>query len=1064
MKSALLSAFSPLVLKLLRTSHPVFNLKGSSHALFLLLIHLARTAEDRGAACEDLHIYVTATEEEAERTASDITFYQKIAGSVDLLFLPDQGGAAATGRRFDSALKFRPGGLIVGSSNAFLSPLWTPAELPSHILKLKKGDSIDREELTEKIQAMGYTTSNLATGKGEFRRREWVLDIFPSNLDEPVRLEFFGDEIDAVKRFDIETQRSTGSIESVEIFPAEEDEEGAPLYRHLMRSGRFYYSESVDIEGTDLPGGSILHNLSLDGQAEAPALSLAGLNLLQSEREDIHAIIPALKSLPAGMVLFVLPSRTQAERMKEILQDGEITAPLLSDVSLADYSGRYAVTVGALTSGLHIPGLIILTERELFGRRPLLKPYRASKVSKLLDSVEDLRIGDYVIHRDHGVGRFRGLEDLTSAPVTPGQSAGYAVEVMAIEYAESARLLLPLHSISLVQKYRSEESAVPLLDRLGGKQWKKKRDRTQKKIKELARKLIALHARREVLNGFAFSEDTALHREFDEFFPYDETPDQHRAWEETKREMESARSMDRLICGDVGYGKTEIAMRAAFKAVFDTRQVAVLVPTTILAEQHYRNFQARFSAFPVKIDFLSRFKTPAERRRTLKGMETGEIEIVIGTHSLLSRKTRFYNLGLLIIDEEHRFGVANKERIKELKKRIDCLTLTATPIPRTLEMSLSGIREMSLIETPPEERIAIRSVVSVFSEDLIKDAITRELARSGQVFFVHNRVKDIQDMEDMLKRLFPHARTAYAHGQMSENSLEDVMLRFMDGETDILLATSIIGSGIDVPTANTIIINRADRMGLADLYQMKGRVGRSNIRAYAYFLIPPPARLTAEARKRIKAIENLNYLGAGLRLAMKDLEIRGAGNLLGSEQSGHIHAVGFEMYIDMLKKEVSQLKGVKVEEEIEPAIDLGLNARIPDDYIDDMTERLSIYRRFSLCRSYEEINSLSEELRDRFGRTPAAVDNLIDMLMLKLTARRLRVLSLTASGGTIKSRFSPDTPVSVEEMLECTRVYKDDFRLHKDGFILRAEDGDGEVVKKLKDILNSLVLRISDDE
>jgi len=521
--------------------------------------------------------------------------------------------------------------------------------------------------------------------------------------------------------------------------------------------------------------------------------------------------------------------------------------------------------------------------------------------------------------------------------------------------------------------------------------------------------------------------------------------------------MESEKPMDRLLCGDVGYGKTEVAMKAAFKAVYDGRQAVVLVPTTLLCEQHYRTFQQRFSAFPVTIDYLSRFKSRHAQTETIKKAAKGDIDILIGTHTLLRKDISFPNMGLLIIDEEHRFGVAQKEKIKELKKGVDVLTLSATPIPRTLNMALSGIRGMSLIETPPEERLSVRSIVSVFNEQLIRDAIERELERNGQVYFVHNRINDIEKIFDYLKRAVPRARVAVAHGQMHERELEKIMKRFVDREIDVLVSTAIIGSGLDIPSANTIIINRADRMGLADLYQLKGRVGRSNLRAYAYFLIPGGDIITEEAKKRLQAIQDMSYLGAGFRLAIKDLEIRGTGNMLGPEQSGHIHAVGFDMYIEMLESAVAELRGVKAEEEIETRISLRVSAFIPEEFIEDIALRLSIYRKIALSGSDEDLNALTDELRDRFGRLPVEVQNLFDIMSLKILAKKLLITDIEESAGNIRVIFSKNTKVAVEKVLGLGDIMKGKIKFLQEGFEIKGRNLVwDETFKLIKEVLKKL--------
>ncbi|MFZ2196643.1 MAG: transcription-repair coupling factor, partial [Thermodesulfovibrionales bacterium] len=656
------------------------------------------------------------------------------------------------------------------------------------------------------------------------------------------------------------------------------------------------------------------------GHLGAGILSMKGLGILPEERKKLEDIPEKIGKLTSeNRVIIVASSVGQMERLKDLFRQKDIIAPAVEKKDIRDFKGNIALTVGALSAGIFLEGLIILTERELFGERPSVRPMMKSKVSKLLASLDEIAPGDCVVHREHGIGRFTGT-------VRQGDKEE-ELELMQIEY-EDGRLYIPVQNIQIISKYRAEEGATPKVDKLGGKTWERKKEKARKKAHEIAEKLMSLYAGRQIARGFTFSTDTELHREFDSFFTYEETPDQAKAIEDIKKDMESDKPMDRLVCGDVGYGKTEVAMRAAFKAVYDNRQVAVLVPTTILAEQHVRTFRERFSGFPVTIDYISRFKSKKQIDLTLKSLAHGEIDIIIGTHGLLAQKTVFNRLGLLIVDEEHKFGVAQKEKIKELSRNVDVLNLTATPIPRTLHMALSGIRDVSVIETPPEERLAVKSTVVLSNDNLIRDAITRELQRDGQIFFVHNRIGDIYKLGQHLAGLVPSAKVAVAHGQMPEGELEKIMHNFFPGEVTLLVSTAIIGSGLDIPRANTIIIDRADRMGLADLYQLRGRVGRSNLKGHAYFLIPEEALMTEEAKKRLQAVQEMSYLGAGFRLAMKDLEIRGAGNVFGAEQSGNIHEIGFDLYIEMLEKEVAELKGIDIKEEIDPVMDLRIPAFI----------------------------------------------------------------------------------------------------------------------------------------
>jgi transcription-repair coupling factor (superfamily II helicase) len=764
----------------------------------------------------------------------------------------------------------------------------------------------------------------------------------------------------------------------------------------------------------------------------AEILPLHGMGILPEERKGIYDLPHHLKLLLYDYrIICVNASQSQAERLKDILRDGDIIAPIIKQREILHYDGPIAITTGSLSAGLHLPGFLVLSERELFGSRPDFRPIKKSRVSQLLTSLDDLMPADFVVHKDHGIGRFTGLINQ--------EVEGVREDLMVIEF-EGGRLYLPLQGITKISKYHSEEGFSPKLDRLGGKTWQKTKEKAQKKIRELATKLIALHAKRKIHRGFSFSLDTELHREFESFFPYEETPDQIKATEEIKRDMESEQPMDRLLCGDVGYGKTEVAMKAAFKAVYDGLQVAVLVPTTILCEQHYRNFVARFSAFPVRIDFLSRFKSKRHQAETLKALAQGDIDIVIGTHSLLGRGTAFHKLGLLIVDEEHKFGVSQKEKIKDLKTGVDVLTLTATPIPRTLSMALSDIRDMSVIETPPEERLAVKSTVCRFDRDLIRGTIERELERNGQVFFVHNRIRDIHKIAGFLQEHVPAARIAVAHGQMEERQLEKVMLNFYRHNTDVLVSTAIIGAGLDIPTANTIMINRADMIGLADLYQLKGRVGRSSTRAFAYFLIPGEDVITQEARMRLQAIQDMSYLGAGFRLALKDLEIRGAGNLLGAEQSGHVHAIGFDLYMEMLEKAVAELKGIEIADVFEPSIQLRIDAFIPEEYIDDMTLRLSIYRKIASAASRNALLEIASEIKDRFGRVPEQVQNLMEVMGLKITARELLITSIRERNGWIRIEFSPDTKIEPKSILALGREKGRKIRFLPDGFEMNLKE------------------------
>jgi transcription-repair coupling factor (superfamily II helicase) len=725
--------------------------------------------------------------------------------------------------------------------------------------------------------------------------------------------------------------------------------------------------------------------------------------------------------------LFVMPSLGVAERVVEILAEYEIAAQLLltDDAAGLDAAAgaQTIVSVGRLSSGFAVNGARLLThvEADLFdeagaavierrapgsdGRsQAAAGRKKRSKTAAFLSDFRDLKPGDFVVHIDHGIGRFGGLQTLDLGTRSS--------EFMLLFYAEDAKLYVPVERLDLVQRYSSAEGHQPTLDRLGGIGWQKTKAKAKRAMRDMADELLRLYAERKLVGGYAFAADTPWQREFEDGFEYVLTPDQETAIEDVKHDMEEATPMDRLLCGDVGYGKTEVAMRAAFKAVMEGKQAAILTPTTVLAYQHFDTFRARFAPFPVKIELLSRFRSAKEQKDVAKRVEAGEIDVVIGTHRLLSKDVRFKELGIVVVDEEQRFGVAHKERLKHLKKRVDVLTLSATPIPRTLNMSLSGLRDMSLIETPPRDRLAIQTQVVQFSEHVIKSAIELELGRGGQIFFIHNRVETIETIAALVQRLVPQARLAIGHGQMNEKEMERIMLEFIEFKFDVLVATTIIENGIDIPRANTIIINRADQYGLSQLYQLRGRVGRSNRRAYAYLLIPGELELTPIAKRRLAAIREFSDLGAGFRIAALDLELRGAGNLLGGQQSGHMDALGFDLYTQMLERTVAELRGEAVEDETSVTINLGVDVAIPDEYINDMGQRLRTYKRVSSVRDEEALNSIRNETRDRYGRLPEAVEQLFGYALLRLVAAERGVLSIDKTPDGVALKFSEQARIS----------------------------------------------------
>ncbi len=721
--------------------------------------------------------------------------------------------------------------------------------------------------------------------------------------------------------------------------------------------------------------------------------------------------------------IFVLPSSGVADRIGKTLNE-------------YDALGVANLIVGDLSSGFALPQsrLTVYTEGDLF--EEAVRAERPSKAKRshaaaFLSDFRDLKTGDYIVHIDHGIGQFQGLVQLdTSGPETSAEIYARIIgaevknedkgkrEFMLLTYADGAKLYVPVERLDLVQKFSSGEGHSPSLDRLGGIAWQKTKARAKRAMRDMAAELLKLYAERRLVTGYSFSGDTPWQQEFESAFPYELTPDQAVAITDVKEDMEQPQPMDRLLCGDVGYGKTEVGMRAAFKAIMDGKQVAVLAPTTVLSYQHFQTFRSRFAPFPARVELLSRFRSPKEQKEVVAAVEAGAVDILIGTHRILSRDLIFKDLGLVIVDEEQRFGVAHKERLKQMKKRVDVLTMSATPIPRTLNMSLLHLRDMSIIETPPRDRLAIQTNVVPFADNIIRSAIEQELQRQGQIFFVHNRVESIDTVAELVQRIVPQARVIVAHGQMGEKEMEQAVLDFVDYKYDVLVATTIIENGIDIPRANTIIINRADAYGLSQLYQLRGRVGRSNRHAYAYLLIPSEQELSPIARKRLAAIREFSDLGAGFRIAALDLELRGAGNLLGGQQSGHIEAIGFDLYTQMLERTVQELRGEEIEEEISTQLNLGVDTRIPDDYIADMSQRLRTYKRIASARSDEELDRIRDEVADRYGRLPMPVENLFRYASVRREAEHVGVMAIDRVGESLSIKLGEKARVEPDRLLE----------------------------------------------
>jgi transcription-repair coupling factor (superfamily II helicase) len=739
---------------------------------------------------------------------------------------------------------------------------------------------------------------------------------------------------------------------------------------------------------------------------------------------------------------FVFQTHGLAERFAEILRD--------YGVNLSPEN----IFIGEISGGFEIPSLNLtfLHESDLFGestqsefqKSKTKELKRKNKSGAFVSDFRDLKPGDFVVHIDHGIGRFEGLQTLNTQ--------GFEREFMLLAYADNAKLFVPVERLDLVSRYSSGEATQPVLNRLGGLGWQKTKARAKRAMRDMADELLRLYAERKMISGFAFSPDTPWQQEFEQAFPFELTPDQAKAIQEVKADMESIVPMDRLVIGDVGYGKTEVAMRAAFKAVMDSKQVVVLAPTTVLAYQHFETFKARFAAFPIKIELLSRFRSAKEQKEVVKAAEAGSIDILIGTHRVLSNDVKFRNLGLVVVDEEQRFGVAHKEKLKQLKKKVDVLTLSATPIPRTLNMSLLGMRDMSVIETPPRDRLAISTQVVQFSSGVIKSAIELELSRNGQVFFVHNRVESIESIAAHIQKIVPQARIIVAHGQMNEKEMEQAVLDFVEYKYDVLVATTIVENGIDIPRANTIIINRADTYGLSQLYQLRGRVGRSNRRAYAYLLIPGEPELTPLARRRLSAIREFSDLGAGFRIAALDLELRGAGNILGGQQSGHLDALGFDLYVKMLERTIQELKGEEIADEISVSINPGIEVSIPQDYIPETSQRLRTYKRISSAGSDGELNQIRQEIADRYGKIPQSVENLFGYARLRKLSEEIRVISIDKTKEGFAVKFAPNAKVSPEKL---TRFVQNNNANFSPNGILRVNT-DGNLIEKAWQILHEI--------
>ncbi|HUP44836.1 MAG TPA: transcription-repair coupling factor [Thermoanaerobaculia bacterium] len=989
--------------------------------------------------------------------------------------------------------------VLIVPARALFQRLPLPDQFRQRSITIAVGDELDLHALLQRLVENGFVRTDLVGEAGEFAFRGGILDLYPPTTGQPARIELFGDTVESLRWFDVETQRSGNPSGAVAVlpmtqFPLDKAARTALARRLSLDFHNPIYkrdlAEKIDrlAENGTFPG--IAHYLPIASESITFAEILGGdewslalvepdqiattvakyESLLRSEHEHAsekgRAVYPPEKVVapgpdvlqflgrarlamsdvhiggPAGMTevrvhaqqvdrftnrlsefaadlaeghntgrrqLFFCATKGGREKVERLLREFEV--PFVDDGSA--FAEELVVTPGNLARGFSFDeiGVTAYSEWDLFEPPTSTRiGGRKKTTDAFVTDLRDLKIGDYIVHIDHGVGRYTGLQRIPFGATER--------EVMEIEYSSGGKLLMPMENLNLIQKYSGGGDAQPKLDKLGGTAWARTKASVKKAMRDMADELLQLYATRQMVQGHAFSKDSPWQFEFEEAFEFDETEDQAAAIDDVKSDMESRRPMDRLLCGDVGYGKTEVAMRAAFKAVMDGKQVAVLAPTTVLAFQHYQTFLRRFSSFPVTIELMTRYYSAKEQKEILRKLEAGEIDVVIGTHRVLSKDIGFKDIGLLVIDEEQRFGVAQKERLKQVKKAVDVLAMSATPIPRTLHMSLVGIRDISVIETPPKDRLAIQTAVVPFHDEFIREAIEFETARGGQVFFVHNRVESIYAMKEYLEKLVPGLRVIVGHGQMEERELERAMLAFINREYDLLLATTIIENGIDIPACNTILINHAERFGLSQLYQLRGRVGRSDRLAFCYLLVPADRVLTSDARKRLAAIQEFSDLGAGFRIAARDLEIRGAGTLLGGEQSGQIAAVGFEMYTKLLEETIREMKGERVEEEIETSMNLGVDIYIPKDYIADENLRMTFYKKIASAQTDQRLADIHNELRDRFGAVPPNVENLLRFVKLKRYAQSIGVISIVREGARLVVKLKPAAKVDPNRLLE----------------------------------------------
>ena len=1141
-------------------------------------------------------LVVTYDDTRAKEIFDDFSYFEPntwLYPARDLLFYSsDIHGNLLTRQRMQvfKHLLEDEGGVVVTTVDGLMDHLLPLSMIKESCLNIMVGQTLDMEEIKHLLTGMGYERMGQVDGMGQFSVRGGILDVFPLTEEVPVRIELWGDEVDSIRSFDAESQRSIQQMDEVTIYPAAEliltkehieegilrleadekkqekafrdqkkPEEAQRIRRAVgelvesLKEGfdvqtldayiRYFCRDTVSFldymkevgakvtlvssgvarktaekkqtsglalildepqrmkekaetvetefresmshrleQGYILPGQADLlfssktvladchtpHSIfmtgldqRLPGMTPKAKYSLTGKNL-NSYQNSFEILIKDLTKWKKDgyRVVLLSASRTRASRLAGDLREYDLRAFCPEDAGRPVAPGEIMVTYGKLHKGFEYPLIkfVVITEGDMFGvekRKKKRKKYNYE--GKKISSFSELSVGDYVVHESHGLGIYKGIEKIEQDHVIK--------DYIKVEYGDGGNLYLPATRLEGIQKYAGADAKVPKLNKLGGTEWTKTKTKVRTAVREIAKELVELYAARQDAEGFQYGPDTVWQKEFEEMFPYDETDDQLTAIDDTKRDMESKKIMDRLICGDVGYGKTEIALRAAFKAVQEEKQVVYLVPTTILAQQIYNTFVQRMKDFPVRVDMMSRFRTPGEMKKTVEGLKKGYVDIIVGTHRVLSKDVQFKNLGLLIVDEEQRFGVTHKEKIKQMKQNVDVLTLTATPIPRTLHMSLIGIRDMSVLEEPPVDRVPIQTYVMEYNDEMIREAIHRELGRGGQVYYVYNRVNNIDEVANHVASLVPDANVAFAHGQMNEHQLEKIMLDFINGEIDVLVSTTIIETGLDIPNANTMIIQDADRLGLSQLYQIRGRIGRSNRTSFAFLMYKRDKMLKEDAEKRLQAIREFTELGSGIKIAMRDLEIRGAGNILGAEQHGHMEAVGYDLYCKMLNEAVIALKGGQEEEEtFETVVDCDIDAFIPDGYIKNEYLKLDVYKRISAIETDDEYMDMQDELIDRFGDIPKSVDNLLRVAELKAMAHRAYVTEVDINTQEIRIELYPKAKLDVTKIPALIAEYKTALRFAQGGekpVLFYQEKGKKNkncepMIEKAKEILGKL--------